>query len=201
MTTQVEHEPTMRTRALPEFQNEALTDFSKPQSRSAMESALEKVKSEFGRDYPLVIGGERITGLKTFDSTNPSHKGQLLGKFQKGTKAHVEQAIDVAWKTFESWKRAPVSVRAGLLLKAADLMRQRKHEFSATMVYEVGKTWPEADADTAEAIDFMEFYAREAYRYGGDQPITRIESEDNDLVYIPLGVGAVIPPWNFRLAI
>ncbi|HEX3107751.1 MAG TPA: L-glutamate gamma-semialdehyde dehydrogenase, partial [Thermoanaerobaculia bacterium] len=95
----------------------------------------------------------------------------------------------------------PVDVRAGLLLRAARLMRERKHEFSATMIYEVGKTWPEADADTAEAIDFLEFYAREAYRYFGEQPITKIESEDNALVYIPLGVGAVIPPWNFPLAI
>ncbi|MDQ6801473.1 MAG: L-glutamate gamma-semialdehyde dehydrogenase [Acidobacteriota bacterium] len=194
-------EPQAQNRKLSEFRNEPLTDFTKPQDRAAMEKALEKVKAEFGRDYPLVIGGQRITGLKTFDSTNPSHKGQLLGKFQKGTRAHVEQAIDAAWKAFESWKRAPVSVRAGLLLKAADLMRQRKHEFSATMVYEVGKTWPEADADTAEAIDFLEFYAREAYRYAGEQPITKIESEENALFYIPLGVGAVIPPWNFPLAI
>jgi 1-pyrroline-5-carboxylate dehydrogenase len=201
MPTEVMTEPQAHNRKLSEFQNEPLTDFTKPQNRAAMEKALERVKAEFGREYPLVIGGQRITGLKTFDSTNPSHKGQLLGKFQKGTRAHVEQAIDAAWKAFESWKRAPVSVRAGLLLKAADLMRQRKHEFSATMVYEVGKTWPEADADTAEAIDFLEFYAREAYRYGGEQPITKIESEENALVYIPLGVGAVIPPWNFPLAI
>jgi len=193
--------PPPKTRTLSEFRNEALTDFSAPQNRSAMEAALQKVKAEFGREYPLVIGGQRITGLKTFDSTNPSHKDQLLGKIQKGTKAHVEQALEAAWKAFESWKRAPVEVRAGLLLKTADLMRQRKHEFSATMIYEVGKTWPEADADTAEAIDFLEFYARESYRYAAEQPITRIESEDNALVYIPLGVGAVIPPWNFPLAI
>ncbi len=201
MSTEVMTESLARNRTLSEFRNEPLTDFSKPQNKSAMEAALEKVKSEFGREYPLVIGGQRITGLKTFDSINPSHKGQLLGKFQKGTRAHVEQAIDAAWKAFESWKRAPVDVRAGLLLKAARLMRQRKHEFSATMVYEVGKTWPEADADTAEAIDFLEFYTREAYRYAGEQPVTKIESEDNALVYIPLGVGAVIPPWNFPLAI
>jgi 1-pyrroline-5-carboxylate dehydrogenase len=200
MATDVMTEPP-KTRKLSEFRNEELTDFSKPQNRSAMEAALQKVKGEFGREYPLVIGGQRITGLKTFDSTNPSHKGQLLGKFQKGTKAHVDQALEAALKAFESWKRAPVDVRAGLLLKAADLMRQRKHEFSATMIYEVGKTWPEADADTAEAIDFLEFYAREAYRYAGEQLITKIESEDNALVYIPLGVGAVIPPWNFPLAI
>jgi 1-pyrroline-5-carboxylate dehydrogenase len=186
---------------LSEFKNEPLTDFSKAENKSAMEAALQKVRAELVREYPLVIGGERITGLKTFDTINPSHKTEVLGRFQKGTGEHVEQAVDAGWKAFESWKRQPVDVRAGLLVKAAQLMRERKHEFSATMVYEVGKTWPEADADTAEAIDFMEFYAREAYRYGGEQPITKIEGEDNDLVYIPLGVGAVIPPWNFPLAI
>jgi 1-pyrroline-5-carboxylate dehydrogenase len=186
---------------LPEFKNEPLTDFSTPQNRAAMEAALAKVKDELGREHPLVIGGNHITGLKTFDSTNPAHKDQVVGRFQKGTREHVEQAIDAAWKAFADWKRQPVDVRAGLLVRAAKLMRERKHEFSATMVYEVGKTWPEADADTAEAIDFLEFYAREAYRYGGEQPITKIESEENALVYIPLGVGAVIPPWNFPLAI
>ncbi len=201
MTTEVRTETAPRNRALSEFRNEPLTDFNKPENRAAMEAALEKVKKEFGREHPLLIGGERITGLKTFDSLNPSHKGQVIARFQKGTKAHVEQAVDSAWKAFESWKRAPVDVRAGLLLRTADLLRRRKHEFSATMIYEVGKTWPEADADTAEAIDFLEFYAREAYRYAGEQPITRIPSEENALVYIPLGAGAVIPPWNFPLAI
>jgi 1-pyrroline-5-carboxylate dehydrogenase len=127
-----------------------------------MEAAIAKIRGELGRDYPLVIGGQRITGLATFDSTNPAHKDQLLARFQKGTRAHVDQAIDAAWKAFESWKRQPVDVRAGLLLRAAKLMRERKHEFSAVMIFEVGKTWAEADADTAEAIDFMEFYAREA---------------------------------------
>ncbi len=187
--------------SLPEFKNEPLTDFTKAENKSAMEAALQKVKNEFGREYPLVIGGQRITGLPTFESINPSHKSEILGRFSKGSRDHVEKAIDAAWRAFHSWKRASVDTRAGLLLKAAALMRERKHEFSAVMVYEVGKTWPEADADTAEAIDFLEFYAREAYRYGGEQPITKIDSEDNDLVYIPLGVGAVIPPWNFPLAI
>ncbi|HET8797732.1 MAG TPA: aldehyde dehydrogenase family protein, partial [Thermoanaerobaculia bacterium] len=187
--------------SLPEFRNEPLTDFSKPENKAAMELALAKVLGQIGQEHPLVIGGERITGLKTFDSINPAHKDQVLGKFQKGSREHVERAIETAWSAFESWKRQPVDVRAGVLLRAAKLMRERKHEFSAVMILEVGKTWAEADADTAEAIDFMEFYAREAYRYAGQQPITKIESEDNDLVYIPLGVGAVIPPWNFPLAI
>jgi len=187
--------------ALPEFRNEPLTDFSQPEPKAAMELALAKVLGEIGREHPLVIGGERIDGLKTFVSTNPANKEQAVGKFQKGTKEHVERAIEAGWNAFESWKRQPVDVRAGLLLRAAKLMRERKHEFSAVMILEVGKSWAEADADTAEAIDFMEFYAREAYRYGGEQPIVKIESEDNDLVYLPLGVGAVIPPWNFPLAI
>lgn len=186
---------------LTEFKNEPLTDFNQPENKAAMERALAKVKGELGQEHPVVIGGEKITGLKTFDSINPSHKDQLLGKFNKATKAHVEDAIKAAWDAFESWKRQPVDVRAGLLVRTAALLRERKHEFSATMIYEVGKTWVEADADTAEAIDFCEFYAREAYRYAAEQPITKIPSEDNDLVYIPLGVGAVIPPWNFPLAI
>src|SRR4051812_12152461 len=186
---------------LSEFKNEPFTDFTKPENKAAMEAALQKVQSELGREYPLVIGGEHITGLKTYDSWNPSYKDQLVGKFQKGTKQHVEQAIDAAWKAFESWRKHPVDVRAGLLVKTAALLRERKHEFSATMVLEVGKPWVEADGDTAEAIDFCEFYAREAYRWGGEQPITKIAGEENELVYIPLGVGAVIPPWNFPLAI
>ncbi len=186
---------------LSEFRNEPLTDFSKSENKAAMEAALATVKAEFGREYPVVIGGQRITGLKTYQSINPSHKSEIIGRFNKATKQHVEDALGAAWKAFDSWKRQPVDVRAGLLLKTAELLRQRKHEFSATMVYEVGKTWPEADADTAEAIDFLEFYAREAYRWGGEQPITKIETEDNALVYVPLGVGAAIPPWNFPLAI
>ncbi len=187
--------------ALSEFKNEPLTDFTKPENKTAMEAALQKVKGEIGREYPLVIGGKRITGLKTFSSANPSHKEQVVGKFQKGTRENVQQALDAAWKAFESWSRQPVDVRAGLLVRTAKLLRERKHEFSATMIYEVGKTWAEADADTAEAIDFCEFYAREAYRYAGRQPITKIPNEENELVYLPLGVGAVIPPWNFPLAI
>ena len=186
---------------LSEFRNEPLTDFNKPENRTAMEAALARVAGLLGREHPLVIDGRRITGLKTFDSVNPAKKEQIAGKFQKATKQHVEEAIEAAARAFETWKRQPVDVRAGLLLKTADLLRKRKHEFSATMIYEVGKTWAEADADTAEAIDFCEFYAREAYRWGGEHPVTQIESERNQLVYIPLGVGAVIPPWNFPLAI
>jgi len=186
---------------LSEFKNEPMTDFSRPQNREAMETALLSVRRQLGKTYPIVIGGERIEGLKTFETLNPSRKTEVLGRFQKATRDHAEAAIETAARAFEHWKREPVERRAGVLVKAADLLRKRKHEFSATMVLEVGKNWPEADGDTAEAIDFLEFYAREAYRYAADQPLVKIESEKNDLVYIPLGVGAVIPPWNFPLAI
>jgi 1-pyrroline-5-carboxylate dehydrogenase len=187
--------------ALTEFRNEPLTDFQKEENRSAMQQALARVKQNVGKEYPLVIGGKRIHGGKTFDSINPSDKSQVVGHFQAGTRQHAEQALEAAWQAFESWKRQPVEARASLLVRTAEVLRRRKHDFSATMVLEVGKSWAEADADTAEAIDFCEFYAREAYRYAAEQPLVKIESEENDLVYIPLGAGAVIPPWNFPLAI
>jgi len=186
---------------LSEFKNEPMTDFSRPQNREAMETALQSVRRQLGKTYPIVIGGKRIEGLKTFETLNPSRKTEVLGRFQKASRDHLEAAIAAASEAFETWKREPVERRAGVLLEAAALLRKRKHEFSATMVLEVGKNWPEADGDTAEAIDFLEFYAREAFRYAADQPLVKIESEKNDLVYIPLGVGAVIPPWNFPLAI
>lgn len=195
----------MATQLMPqtlnEFRNEPFTDFGKEENRSAMHQALARLKQELGKEFPLVMGGKRILGGKTFDSINPSDTSQVLGRFQAGTSQHAEQALEAAWQAFQSWKRQPVEARAGLLIRTAELLRRRKHEFSATMVLEVGKSWAEADADTAEAIDFCEFYAREAYRYAGEQPLVRIDSEDNELLYIPLGAGAVIPPWNFPLAI
>ncbi len=186
---------------LSEFRNEPLTDFSKEDNAKAMQSALEKVKSELGREYPLVIGGERITTADKLDSINPANRTELVGRFQKANKELASRAVESAFEAFQSWKNTSAEERADLLLRVASILRERKHEMSAWMVYEVAKTWPEADGDTAEAIDFCEFYAREMLRYGAPQPLTKIKGEENRLVYIPLGVGAVIPPWNFPLAI
>lgn len=184
-----------------EFRNEEFTDFSKEENAAAMRAALEKVKGELGRDYPLVIGGERMTTGKTFDSTNPARKTEIVGKFQKASAELARAAIERADETFKTWSRTPPAERAELLFKVARLLRERKHEFSAWMIHEVAKTWGEADGDTAEAIDFCEFYAREMLRYAEPQPVVKIEGEENALTYIPLGVGVVIPPWNFPLAI
>jgi 1-pyrroline-5-carboxylate dehydrogenase len=88
-----------------------------------------------------------------------------------------------------------------MLLDAARILRRRKLEFDAWLVYEAGKTWPEADADVSEAIDFCEYYARDMQRLAGPQKVHQLPGEQDELVYVPLGVGIVIPPWNFPLAI
>ncbi len=184
-----------------EFQNEPFTDFSKPENAAAFQRALDEVRASFGRTYPLWIDGREVETGQTFASLNPARPEEVLGHFQMADVALADQAIEAAVKAFETWRHTPVRERAELLFSAANRMRQRKHWFSAWLVYEVGKSWAEADGDTAESIDFMEFYGREMLRYGGDQPVTRIPNEDNELVYIPLGVGVVIPPWNFPNAI
>ena len=184
-----------------EFVNEPFVDFSRPDNQKAMKDALHKFGSELGREYPIYIGGEKITTPEKIKSTNPSHPEQVLGIFQKGTAELANRAIDAAGKAFEEWKRVPAEERAELVFRVGDLLRQRKFDFAAVLVYEVGKTWPEADADIAETIDFCEFYGREMLRLGGPQPVTPMKGEKNYLVYIPLGVGAVIPPWNFPCAI
>ncbi|RPI04163.1 MAG: L-glutamate gamma-semialdehyde dehydrogenase [Ignavibacteriae bacterium] len=183
------------------FKNEPLTDFAKPANRKAMELALAKVKALLGKEYPLVIGGEEIMTDEKLKSINPSRPDEIVGVFSKANPELANQAIEAAAEKFDSWKWVDPKKRSEYLFKAAKLMRRRKHEFSAVMIYEVGKTWPEADADTAEAIDFLEFYARENLRYSARQPMTKIPGEKNELWYIPLGVGVVIPPWNFALAI
>ncbi len=189
------------TRAQTPFKNQPFIDFSKEENRKAQIEALEQVKSELGRTYPLIIGGKKITNKDTFASVNPSHPDQVIGYFSRATIEQANEAVQAAADAFESWKRVSAEERARYLFAAADLMRQRRFHFNAWMIYEVGKSWAEADGDTAEAIDFMEYYAHEMIRLAEGQPLTQIEGEDNELVYVPLGVGAVIPPWNFPCAI
>ncbi|MFN6964034.1 MAG: L-glutamate gamma-semialdehyde dehydrogenase [Pyrinomonadaceae bacterium] len=190
-------------RVLDEFRNEPFTDFSKPENEQAMLAAIEKVRGELGREYPVVIGGEKISLDSKFQSYNPAKKAEVVGVFSEvdDDTSLVERAIQSAWTAFKTWSRVPAAERAEYLFKTAEVMRRRKHELSAWMVVEVAKTWAEADGDTAEAIDFMEFYGREMLRWAEKQPVTPIAGEDNSLEYIPLGVGAIIPPWNFPLAI
>ena len=185
----------------PKFKNEPFTDWSVAANRRKMEAAIAKVGSEFGKEYPNLIGGEQVLSKEKFNSLNPSNPLEVVGRFQKGTADDAIRALDVALKAFEEWRWVPMEKRAAYLFKAAKIMRGRRHELSATMVLEVGKTWPEADGDVAEAIDFCEFYACEALRYAKQKPAVQLAGEKDEVFYIPLGVGVVVPPWNFPLAI
>lgn len=187
--------------ALPEYAPTTYLDYSQSAHRASYEAALAQVRASAGTEYPLVIGGERLKGAGTFASTNPSQPSEVLGRFQSGTADQAARAVEVAAETFRIWSRVPAAERAAYLLAAARLMKERRDFFSAWMTLEIGKSWNEADADTAEAVDFMEFYAREMLRYDGPQPVHQMPGEKDMLVYVPLGVGAVIPPWNFPLAI
>ena len=183
------------------FRNEPATDFSREENKKAMRAAIEKVRSELGREHDLVIGGKHVKPKDKLRSINPANPSQLVGRFQKAGAGEVEPAMQAALKAFESWSRTSAEQRAGLLLRTAELIRRRKHEFSAWMVFEVSKNWAEADADTCETIDFLEFYAREALRLAKAEPPVQLPGERDYLRYIPLGVGIVVPPWNFPGAI
>jgi 1-pyrroline-5-carboxylate dehydrogenase len=135
-----------------EFRNEPFTDFSKEENANAMRAALAKVKSQLGREYPLVIGGERITTEAKLDSINPANRTEVVGRFQKATKELANQAVESAFKAFQSWKKTSAEDRADLLFRVAAIIRERKHELSAWMIHEVAKSWPEADGDTAAGV-------------------------------------------------
>jgi len=186
---------------LPRFKNEPFTDFSKPENRKKMEKALLKVESELGREYDIVIGGERIKTQEKFYSYNPSKKDQVVGVLQKGDAELAKKAIEVANEAFKDWGMTKPEYRVKIMLKAAQILRKRKFEFAAWQVFEVGKNWAEADADVAEAIDYLEYYSRWMLHYAKGAPVVKYPGEKNEMVYIPLGAGAVIPPWNFPLAI
>ena len=166
-----------------------------------MVAALAQVKAMFGREYPLTIGGERIYTVAKTKSLNPSQPEQVIGVFQKATVEMANTAVEKAHEAFERWKRVPVEERVACLYRAADILRARRYELDAWLCYEIGKTWPEADADIAELIDFCEYYGREALRLGAPQKLVPYRGEKNYMKYIPLGVGVIIPPWNFAAAI
>src|ERR1700685_1305641 len=196
-----------------EFRNEAFIDFTKPENRKAMEDALRQVKGMFGREYPLVIGGKKIPTTDKIKSINPSHPEEIIGVFQKASVEMAKQAVEAAEHAFEKWRKVPVAERVACLYRAADILHKRRYELDAWLCYEVGKTWPEADADTAELIDFCEYYGREMMRLGTPQKVTPMRGANNSLKYfpvrgtnnymksMPLGVGVIIPPWNFAAAI
>jgi 1-pyrroline-5-carboxylate dehydrogenase len=183
------------------FENEPLTDFTKPENAREMRAAIEKVRGQLGREYDLIIGGKRVQAKDKIKSINPAKPSQVVGLHQKAGREHVEPAMQAALEAFAGWSRTSVEERASLLFRVGDLLRERKFEFCAWLVFEVSKNWAEADADIAETIDFCEYYSREALRLARTELPVQMPGERDTLMYIPLGVGAVIPPWNFPCAI
>ncbi|MEI2391727.1 L-glutamate gamma-semialdehyde dehydrogenase, partial [Priestia megaterium] len=171
------------------------------ENKKEFSKALETVQAELGKDYPLVIGEELITTDEKIVSINPANKVEIIGRVSKTNQELAEKAMQTALSTFNTWKKEDPEVRANILFRAADIIRRRKHEFSSYLVKEAGKPWNEADADTAEAIDFLEFYARQMLKLKDGVPVQSREGEENKFNYIPLGVGIIISPFNFPLAI
>ena len=187
--------------SLPPFVNEPFLDFTQGEVKRSMISALEAVESELGREYDMVIGGERIRTADKITSINPARPAQVVGIHQSAKPEHAEPAIQAALKAFSTWSRTPVQQRVDLILRVSQLISERKFALCAWLTFEVGKNWAEADADVGECIDFMQFYAREALKLDATTTPIQFPGERNQLRYIPLGVGAVIPPWNFPFAI
>src|SRR6266480_4260132 len=183
------------------FVNEPLTDFTKEENARKMRAAIEKVRGQLGREYDLIIGGRRVKTTDKIKSLNPAKPSQIVGIHQKAGKEHVEPAMRAALAAFETWSQTSFEERASLLFRVGDLLRERKFELGAWMVFEVSKNWAESDADVAETIDFCEYYSREALRLARTELPVQMAGERDTLLYIPLGVGAVIPPWNFPCAI
>ncbi|TFB09595.1 L-glutamate gamma-semialdehyde dehydrogenase [Candidatus Marinimicrobia bacterium MT.SAG.2] len=178
-----------------------LIDFSDENNIESMQNALDRVKGKLGQTYSLKLGGQEMTTDDTFTSFNPGNIDEVIGHFQKAGEREADMAVKAASEAFKSWSRVSVEERANCLFKASDIMRERRMELAAWMVYEVGKSWAEADGDVAETIDFLEFYGQEALRYSGKKEVVSFSGESPYMEYIPLGVGIIIPPWNFPLAI
>ncbi|HZW68490.1 MAG TPA: L-glutamate gamma-semialdehyde dehydrogenase [Pseudogracilibacillus sp.] len=183
------------------YKHEPFTDFSMEENRHKMEIALQNVEAELGGEHPLIIGGERIRTDDKIVSVNPANREEVIGRVSKADKALAERAMQVADKKFETWRKSCPKMRADILFRAAAIIRRRKFEFTALLIKEGGKPWNEADADTAEAIDFLEYYGRQMLRLKDGAHVESRPIERNEFTYIPLGVGVVISPWNFLFAI
>ncbi|GIU73774.1 MAG: 1-pyrroline-5-carboxylate dehydrogenase [Bryobacteraceae bacterium] len=184
-----------------DFRNEPYTDFSLSENAEKMRAALSAVRAEFGKEYDIRIGRARHRTGALLKSINPSRPSEIVGLHHKATPELAREAIAAADAYFPKWAATPVDERVAMLRRAAAILRRRKMEFDAWMVYEAGKTWPEAEADTSEAIDFCEYYALLAERMAHPEPLVQLPGERDELRYIPLGAGVIIPPWNFPLAI
>lgn len=186
---------------LPRFSNEPICDYSQAAHVEAALKAVVTAQASLGGFHPARIGGKAVEGIKRIVSTSPARPNLVVGESASCSKADVDQAMAAATEAFRTWSRKNPEERAEVLLRLAQIMRERRFELLALISLEIGKDWYEADAEIAEAIDFCEYYARLALTHFQFAPLTRLPGEDNCYSYIPLGVGAIVSPWNFPLAI
>ncbi len=184
-----------------QFQSEPPADFTLASARNRMNEALETVRRKLGGTYPLVIGGKKVAGSSHLASINPAQPKQLIGQVTLSTTEDVARAVAAARNAFATWGKTSVEFRSRFLERVADKIRVARYELAAWEVFEVGKTWSEADADVVEAIDFCTFYAQEMRRLGHGRLTQGIPGEVSMESYLPRGVAAIIAPWNFPLAI
>ncbi|WP_152654856.1 L-glutamate gamma-semialdehyde dehydrogenase [Oceanobacillus sp. CFH 90083] len=183
------------------FKHEPFTNFKVEENRRELEAAIQSVRTELGKEYPLVIDGEKIYTEDKLVSINSADKEEVVGKVSKATTEHVEQAFAAAVKAFETWRKVPAEDRAHVLFRAAAIVRRRKHEFSAWLIQDAGKPWDQADGDIAEGIDFLEYYGRQMLELDQGKHVEDRFTENNKYFYKAMGPGVVIPPWNFAFAI
>ncbi|TNE69978.1 L-glutamate gamma-semialdehyde dehydrogenase [bacterium] len=184
------------------YANKTYLDFSNPEIDKAQKDALATVRSQFGKTYDLYVNGTWVKGDKgTFESINPSNTSEVIGHFQMASAKQAKQALSDAWEAFKTWQYVPVEERAEYLYKMAELIEERRYEINAWMISESGKNYLESDADLCEAIDFLNYYANEAIRLDKGMEVIDSWGDINRTIYIPLGAGVSISPWNFPFAI
>ncbi len=183
------------------FRNEPVTDFSRAENREKMRHALERLRQQFGRSYPLFINGEEVQKNTQINSRNPACPSEIVGNVSIADSREADSAISAARRSWITWRNTCPEERSAFLFAAAEEMRKRRFELAALEVYEVGKTWKDADADVAEATDYLEYYGREMLRLGKPRLLGNYPGELNEYLYEPRGIGVVISPWNFPLAI
>src|ERR1700735_112183 len=189
------------SRPLAAFKHEVVLDFKRREDLSAAQAALKRVRGELGREYELWIAGERHKTGDLLDSTNPAKPSEVIGRHHRATKELANRAIEDAHAYFPEYSRTPAAKRVEMAARVAEIIRERKFELDAWLVAEAGKTWPEADADVSEAIDFCEYYARQMQRLASPEAVVQMPGEHDEMIYLALGAGVIIPPWNFPLAI
>jgi RHH-type proline utilization regulon transcriptional repressor/proline dehydrogenase/delta 1-pyrroline-5-carboxylate dehydrogenase len=183
------------------YHHEPHAEWRRAEVRSAFKEAVDAAAAANVVDVPAVIDGERIHTSATIESVDPAEPNRVVAVSASCTAAEADAAVAVAKRAFEEWRRTPAPDRAAVLFKAAAWMRARRNELAALEVFEAGKPWKEADADVCEAIDFCEFYGREMLRLDKGGTVHSPPGERNELKYQGKGVGVVIAPWNFPLAI